>query len=153
MVYSKSEMKTLISKTFTAFRLIIVAFTIIAVIFGGANSAQRLFKAYSDTKSNEIDIAESAQLLPGPPEPDEKPGNMDDGKPNTEPSAYINSGLTVSTIKSKEKPYFDSNQFQLRTSSIPERKINSTFPVSFAMVSTKLAGQFTLVGSKPSGTS
>lgn len=145
-------MKTLLSTLSTIIRSIIVVFTIIAVVFGGANSAQRLFDAYKNVDKTGIEINDSAQLISGPPDQDEKPGNMGDGKPNTEPSAYINSGLAVSTIKSKENSYSCINQSILNTLSIPVREFNLTSPISVAQVSTKLAGIFTLIGSKPSGT-
>ena len=146
-------MKTILSTFSLIFRSIIVVLTITSVVFSGANSAERLFDAYGNKTNSEIEITESAQLLPGPPEPEEMPGNMDDGKPNSEPTAYINSGLNVITIKLKDNFYSINYNSLSRTLLLLENKSNTDFPASYAMVSTKLAGQFTLVGSKPSGTS
>jgi hypothetical protein len=146
-------MKKLLSTFSLIFRSIIVVLTITSVVFSGANSAERLFDAYGDSGKTEIELNESAQLLPGPPEPEEMPGNMDDGKPNSEPLAYLNSGLKTIIIKSKDRFYSTNYNSLQRTFLLLENISNTDFPVSFAQVSTKLAGQFTLVGSKPSGTS
>jgi hypothetical protein len=146
-------MKKLLSTFSVVFKSVIVILTITAVVFGGANSAQRLFDAHGNTDKSEKELTESAQLLPGPPEPEEMPGNMDAGKPNSEPTAYINSGLNVITIKLKDEINSINNYSLSRSILILENKSNTDFPASFAQVSIKLAEQFTLVGSKPDGTS
>lgn len=147
-------MKKVFRKAVTAFRWGVVALCAVVLTVSGASSAQRLFEAYQAPAGPPDSAEDLAQLLPGPPSPDQLPENMTpSGKPNCEPSAYLSTPVLTDSNNNQCRVYGGGQQKMLATvRSLGADNKASIRPTAFR-VSSHLGLQFTLVGAKPSGTS
>jgi len=147
-------MKKVYRKAVTAFRWAVVILCAMALTLGGASSAQRMFEAYQAPAESSDAASEMAQILPGPPPPDQLPENMTpSGKPNCEPSAYLSALLFTDSNNNEFRiPGSGQDRFAMAAMSPRADDYLSIRPTA-SRVSSSLGLQFTLVGAKPSGTS
>jgi hypothetical protein len=133
-------------------RAAVVLLVIGAMIASGASSATRLFPVDQSMDSQE-DLWLFAELVQGPPAPDEAAGNWSDyGRPNGEPAAYVISPLLKSDGGSR------SILREIAATPLPVSLTGGCAadpqPVGTpSLVCSDLGRQFTLVGARPSGTS
>ncbi len=147
-------MKKLLRQALGGLKLGVIVLTVVSFTLSGAQSAKRLFTGYGSQQTVEKQIAELAQLIPGPPSPDEAPGKMArDSQPNCEQPAFAAAPIVVKTDNSESRIDSETHQavrlVPVNTRAIPNRSIKT----SSSNISSRLALQFTLVGAKPSGTS
>ncbi|HKK20487.1 MAG TPA: hypothetical protein VJ983_03365 [candidate division Zixibacteria bacterium] len=147
-------MKKLLRHVREGLKFGLVALTVASLTLSGAQSAKRLFTGYGSHETVEKQIAELAQLIPGPPTPDKAPGKMArDSQPNCEQPAYAAAPLVVKTDNSESRINPDTHQPGRDVFASTKTIRNRSIKTSSSNISSRLALQFTLVGAKPSGTS
>ena len=134
-------------------RFAVIVFAALTLALNGAASAQRLFSALDNSDERVETEIESSRLVPGPSPEQQRENVNPSGTPNSEPAAYVSVQHSIESDNSQTRTKYDCCQTRrdISYSRVPVGK-NSLIG-STSIVSTALAGQFTLVGAKPSGTS
>ena len=146
-------MKKVLLKTIAVAKIGVTTLTALALIISGVGSAQRLFSVYDQFSQSPDQAPVSAQLLPGPPAPDEVQDEMvPDGKPNTEQPAYLQTALPKCN-NSDDRFRLHSRHASLAIASTVPPATGSAVRASTSLVSSDLCRHFTLLGTHPSGTS
>ncbi len=145
--------KRIYSKAVTAIRTAVVLFAVFALAINGASAAQRLFDAYLVPQELAEEAHQPAQLLPGPPSPEEVPGNMTPGEPNSEAYAYLSAQPAIDSNHSQNRVEDENPAAGVLTDAFNSSSDVSLIKSTASLVSSRLGIQFTLVGAKPSGTS
>ncbi len=147
-------MKKLLRHFLTLSKIAVIALAVISLTLSGAESAKRLFTGYGNHQTEEKRIADLAQLVPGPPSPDEAPGKMArHSQPNCEQPAFMSAPVVVKTDNSDNRLDPDTEQPAHILCNIEKPVPNQSIKTSTSNISSRLALQLTLVGAKPSGTS
>ena len=131
----------------------VVLFAVLALAVNGASAAQRLFSAHLAPREAEKEVSQSAQLLPGPPSPEETPGSMTPGEPNSEAYAYLSAQSVLDSNNSQRCIEDDFAREGAISDAFDRPSSRSSIRSTASLVSSRLGVQFTLVGAKPSGTS
>ena len=145
--------KKIYSKAVTAIQMTVVLLAVFALAINGASAAQRLFDAYLAPQEVVKEANKSAQLLPGPPSPEEVPGNMTPGEPNSEAYAYLSAQPAIDSNHSQNRLRDEGSAVEVLTDALEGSADESLIKSTASLVSSQLGIQFTLVGAKPSGTS
>ena len=146
-------METIIRKIVRFIRVAVVVFAAITLTLNGAASAQRLFSALDQPDPQTEPEIQTSHLVPGPSPEQQRENVNPPGQPNSEPAAYVSAPLSVESDNSQSRTRHISCQVRDVISYVPAPVGKSSLVASTSAVSTRLAGQFTLVGAKPSGTS
>jgi hypothetical protein len=146
-------METILRKIVRFIRVVVVVFAALALALNGAASAQRLFSDFNQPDEQTEPELKPSQLVPGPSSEQQKENVNPPGKPNSEPAAYVSAPVSVESDNSQSRTKYISCQIrgEISYARVPVGK--GSLIGSTSKVSTYLAGQFTLVGAKPSGTS
>lgn len=147
-------LKQILRKAVTQIRGAVAVFAVIALVLSGVFSAERAFSAYSAGDTQAEALPDNAQLLPGPPSPDEIPQNMTpSGKPDSEAYAYFSAASLIDFSKTDSRFETDCVRADVSSRASGEDNGKSCIRASASEISSDLGMQFTLVGAKPSGTS
>lgn len=147
-------LKHILRKAVTLVRQTVVIFAVLALVVSGASSAERAFSSQKSGNSQTKALSASAQLLPGPPSPEEIPRNMTpSGQADSEAYAYLSAVSLTDFSKSDSRMITDCFKAELISRDSKEDNRKSRVRTSASMICSRLAIQFTLVGAKPSGTS
>ena len=148
-------MKRLIRKAVTTGRWLAVIVALFSLTISGAEAGYRLLNGYGRGLGKAETESQHAQLLPGPPLPDDAaPGNMKpSGKPNGEPSAYLTASLAIDFGSSQNRINYGCDLSRAIDAGESGRSLTRSIKSTAYQVSSRLGIQFTLVGAKPSGTS
>lgn len=144
-------MKRVVDKIIELGRLAVVIVALLALVVSGASAAERLFQPDPQPTTDEAPKAASLDHNPGP---DDKTDKMSpDGRPWTDPPAYLQSALGVPAGPDQNRETFLDRDclpasWVSRHSSLLQDPLGTT-----ALVDSHVGQRFTLVGSKPSGTS
>ncbi len=147
-------LKQILRKAVTVLRWTTVIVSALALTLGGASAAERAFDSYAAGDQSAGAVSANAQILPGPPAPDEVPQNMTpSGKPNCEPYAYL-SALLIGDFANFDNRVEADYDCPAVLPQVGQESCGRVAGRSTAFeVSPRLGIQFTLVGAKPSGTS
>lgn len=131
---------------------LVALLVICALVASGASSAMRLFPADRATDQTDQQWA-VAELVQGPPAPEEAGDNMGDfGSPNGEPAGYVVSVLIKSDSGSRTI-LREIADYSVTLISAGHRAHAPPTVATPSRVNSHLGRQFTLVGARPSGTS
>lgn len=143
-------MKKIIPIISTYLRLSLVLVILFSLVANGAFAGQRVEKQ-DKVGAESID---EAQLLQGPPSPDELPLNMQKtNKPETEQMAYLKNVQVVKTDNNESKYKLNKEQSKQILKEFLNSHLECVLVSTTSQVHSKLGRQFRLIGAKPSGTS
>lgn len=146
-------MNKITDKLIKSTRILVVLFAVFSLVVSGAGAAERLFSAYDEeAESVESGVPIGPVFEDSPSE--ETPHNMEPGgKPFCEQSGWIVASLTVNKSNSDRQTdeFIDCLSGDLNQS--VDLSPKASLLASVSLVSSDLGQTFTLVGSKPSGTS
>lgn len=146
-------MKKVIQKISAISYVTTVTLLLFALVLNGANAAERIYKESQQTDEKQEIIQLEDSLEPAPPTPEEMPGNMNSSsKANSEEYAYLLAAYFTPTFDQNYKSNLKDNLKESLVSTL-KRSSKNNLKSSLALISPIKGREFTLVGSKPSGTS
>ena len=147
-------LKQILRKAVTPIRVTVVVIALGALIASGVFSAERACGVYMSADKQAETLPESAQLLAGPPSPDEIPQSMTpSGKPDSEAYAYFSAAPLIDFSKADSRLAVGGDKADIACRTSAQTGGKSRVRASASEISSRLGVQFTLVGAKPSGTS
>ena len=144
-------MKRVVDKLVKAGRIAVVLLALMALVVSGAEAAERLFKSFETPA--DASLPEAASLDHNPAPEDVSDQMAPDGRPWTEQAAYIQTSLSVSIGPDQ---YRQAHHASISTPHVFCPDLSGRIGTSRAttsLVDVRIGHRFTLVGSKPSGTS
>lgn len=143
-------MKKIFHHISTYLRYAVVLTIVFSIIANGAFAGQRVEKA----EKNSAVSLEEAQLIQGPPSPDELPLNMETSSiPDTEQQAYLKAPQIAKSENNQSRYQFNREKSKQILKEFLNCNSQKTLIATTSQVGSNLGRQFTLVGAKPSGTS
>lgn len=144
-------MKNVVDKLVETGRITVVVLALLALVVSGAEAAERLFSALDEPSEASLPQAASLDHNPGPEDVSDE--MAPDGRPWTEQAAYIQGSLATTVGPNQHRQTFCVG---LHTGTVfgPDLSgVNLASRATTALVDVRIGHRFTLVGSKPSGTS
>jgi hypothetical protein len=140
-------------KATAAFRVAVVVISLLALGVSGASSAVRAFYGPIVGQKQVAEPVDLMQLVPGNPSPEDARDEMAPGEyPNTDQAALLTAPVLASMAKNESQLGRRPVAF-VRTATFEQSPVSTLVPIATtSAVSSSLGRQFTLVGSKPSGT-
>ena len=131
----------------------LIVFVAVVVPLSGVNTAQRLFESCEpEADEGQRPQPLHAEINRTPGVPDEAPDNMAPSGPSSEQPAYISNSFLVKTSES-ERSSSGLDQVTEAGQIGTDESDNLELATTISQVDSHLGHQFTLLGSKPSGTS
>jgi len=147
-------MNKIIKNSVIFIRIFIVLIIVLSMGIHGAFAAERMFKNCDEIDKVEEIQTETPQLKAGLPSPDELPENMEtSSKPDSEQPAYNAVRLMVKVDNSNSKNRLRQQEAYRIFKEFVSKNSHISIVSSTSLVNSELGRTFTLVGSKPSGTS
>jgi hypothetical protein len=144
-------MKRVVDKLVKAGRIAVVMVALMALVVSGAEAAERLFRSFETPR--DASLPEAASLDHNPAPEDATDQMAPDGRPWTEQAAYIQASLAVPVGPDQHRQAYHAS---VTTGHVFCPDLSGRNGYSFAttaLVDVRIGHRFTLVGSKPSGTS
>mgnify|MGYP007044100028 CR=1 FL=1 len=132
----------------------IVSWAMLALVISGAGTAQRLYADQFKPESPKTQV--NTDVLDSKPDPAESSGGMtapEGGRPCTEQLAWLQTVSTLPGSGDEIKLDFGKTAATADILVACDESDQSTVCATPALVSSQIAYRFTLVGSRPSGTS
>ena len=153
-IYCRDNMNQLVDRLLFCTRVAIVTWAMLALVVSGAGAAQRL---YTDQFQPESPRAQAAtDVMDSKPDPAESTGGMtapEGGRPCTEQLAWLQTVSTLPGSGDEIRIDFGNTAATVNNLAACDASDQSTVCATPALVSSQIAYRFTLVGSRPSGTS
>jgi len=145
-------MKRLIYIGLLAVRALVVGLAILALVASGAGAAQRLFAEQCEPKP--VEKPDSPVTFDSKPDPKEATGGMATGsRPWTEQSFWVQANPALPAGSDQLKDRVNPNRVTIEFLSHEPARHHQTICQSPCRLASQIGHRFTLVGSRPSGTS